>query len=119
MFIQLFVENAINHGLQQREKDGLLQTKFWKEEENKLVCEICDNGIGITNSKKNKRNGHKSCAMQKVNDRLEVFKNSGIVNVKVNTSNSADDPNFPGTCVKLQFINFNQYEEIHRYNYRR
>jgi len=117
MFIQPFVENAINHGLQKREKDGLLQIKFWKETENKLVCEICDNGIGMTNSNKNKRNGHKSRAMQNVNDRLEVFKHSGIVNVKVSTFNITNDPYFPGTRVKLQFTNFNQHEEIHHHNY--
>lgn len=47
MLIQPFVENAIRHGLLQKEKDGLLQIKIDMEERNQLSIIISDNGIGI------------------------------------------------------------------------
>jgi len=47
-----------------------------------------------------------------IQDRLEVYKMSGVANVKMATSNLTDDPIYPGTKVKLQFIKFNQYEEL-------
>jgi two-component sensor histidine kinase len=47
MLIQPFVENAIRHGLLQKEKDGLLQIKIDLEESNQLSIIISDNGIGI------------------------------------------------------------------------
>jgi sensor histidine kinase YesM len=47
MLIQPFVENAIRHGLLQKEKDGLLQIKIDMEESNQLSIIISDNGIGI------------------------------------------------------------------------
>lgn len=46
MLLQPFVENAINHGLVYKENnDGFLHIHF-KQDENKLVCIIEDNGIG-------------------------------------------------------------------------
>jgi ligand-binding sensor domain-containing protein len=47
MLIQPFVENAIRHGLLQKERDGLLQIKIDMEEKNQLSIVISDNGIGI------------------------------------------------------------------------
>ena len=47
MLIQPFVENAIRHGLLQKEKDGLLQIKIDLEESDQLSILISDNGIGI------------------------------------------------------------------------
>jgi LytS/YehU family sensor histidine kinase len=46
MLLQPFVENAINHGLVYKENnDGFLSIHF-KQEGDKLVCVIEDNGIG-------------------------------------------------------------------------
>ncbi|MEA5459888.1 two-component regulator propeller domain-containing protein [Arcicella sp. LKC2W] len=46
MLLQPFVENAINHGLVYKENnDGFLHIQF-KQDENKLICIIEDNGIG-------------------------------------------------------------------------
>jgi len=117
MLIQPFVENAINHGLQQRDKGGLLHIKFEKPTENELICEIRDNGIGVTNSGRQKQKNHKSRAMQNVSDRIQVFKNSGIADIKINTVNIYNDNQYPGTKVTLKLFNFYRYEKIHRNYY--
>lgn len=116
MLIQPYVENAINHGLLKREEGGLLNINFYKEDENELICEISDNGIGVINSKKNKFKRHKSRAMKNVQDRLQVFANSGVAQVSVNTSTLSNDPLYPGTKVKLFIKDFNKYEELYGNN---
>jgi hypothetical protein len=51
MVIQPFVENAIKHGLIPKKGEKKLDVKFYSHNGN-LYCDIRDNGIGITASKK-------------------------------------------------------------------
>lgn len=46
LLLQPYVENAINHGLVHRSSKGNLWIRFYKKSENRLLCEIEDNGIG-------------------------------------------------------------------------
>lgn len=47
LLLQPLVENAINHGLFHKEKDGLLIVKFLQGADNReLICIIEDNGVG-------------------------------------------------------------------------
>jgi len=116
MLIQPFVENAINHGLQHRKKDGELKIKFSKASENELTCEISDNGIGIENAGVFKKNGHKSRAMANVQNRLKLFESSNMAAIKIETKPLSQHKEFPGTQIKLQFINFKEYEELQSLN---
>jgi two-component sensor histidine kinase len=76
LLIQPFVENAILHGLRfKTEGQGLLTIHYYKED-NQLICEVIDNGIGraaaeaIKAKSSIKRN---SMGMKVTNDRIRVI----------------------------------------------
>lgn len=74
MFAQPFVENAIEHGLANKDGDGLLQISF-NQKGDMIHLEIYDNGVGLTQSEvmKSKYKEHKSLATQITRERLEIF----------------------------------------------
>ncbi len=75
MLIQPFVENAINHGLMHKKENKKLDVSFRKENDF-LVCEIDDNGIGRIEAQKikskNKRT-HQPKAMSVTRERLNLL----------------------------------------------
>lgn len=80
MLIQPFVENAILHGMMHKETRGEITIKIKEDEENQiLICEISDNGIGREASAKIKERykaegkKHKSIGMQLTRERLEAL----------------------------------------------
>ncbi len=46
-FIQPFIENSIEHGIAKKKEDGTISVQIIKESNNKIVCIIKDDGIGI------------------------------------------------------------------------
>jgi len=70
MLIQPFVENAIVHGMKGLGKKGMIKVQFRMEDE-KLICEIDDNGVGRETSGYN--SNHKSVALQVVKERLQKY----------------------------------------------
>jgi len=106
MIVQPFVENAINHGLnERRDKNGLLQIHFTKKYQT-LYCTITDNGIGRVNAQKSKWKGHKSRGMQIINDKVETLKASDIADVTIAINDlNPNDTIFPGTQVTLKLKN--------------
>jgi len=72
MLIQPFVENAIEHGLKPRGKDGLLKITMVLKN-NYIDVRVEDNGIGREKAKKIKErnhSGHRSMAMEITKERL-------------------------------------------------
>lgn len=85
MIIQPFVENAIWHGLMQKEEKGYLEIHLYRQE-GALFCKITDNGIGRKKAAKIKSKSsliHKSMGMQITAERLSLAKekNSSYVTV--------------------------------------
>ncbi|MGV3687013.1 MAG: tetratricopeptide repeat-containing sensor histidine kinase [Daejeonella sp.] len=72
MLIQPFVENAIWHGIMPKEEGGSIKLNFELVETDLLVS-IIDDGIGITNSGKNKRAGHTSHGMALITERVDLL----------------------------------------------
>ncbi len=74
MFAQPFIENAIEHGLANKNNDGQLIVNF-KMKDDLIQLEINDNGVGITQSEsmKAKYNEHKSLATQITKERIAVI----------------------------------------------
>ncbi len=77
MIIQPFVENSIWHGLMPSGRDGFIKLSF--NFENVTVDEktfrfftirITDNGIGLTEAQKNKKDGHVSQGIKIIQERL-------------------------------------------------
>jgi ligand-binding sensor domain-containing protein/putative methionine-R-sulfoxide reductase with GAF domain len=106
MMIQPLVENAIWHGLMQANKDKKIWVNF-SQADNKIVCTIEDNGIGIRQSEKLKekhRPLHRSLGLENLQKRIK------IMNEKYNTACSLHimdmketGINGSGTRVVLEF----------------
>ncbi|MBW1298855.1 tetratricopeptide repeat-containing sensor histidine kinase [Aquimarina litoralis] len=79
MFIQPFVENAIEHGLQ-GVTNGLIDIAVKKDTHNKLLeCKIVDNGIGFTSSNKLKEFddvAYESFSGKILEERLHIYSKS-------------------------------------------
>ncbi|MEO9477116.1 MAG: hypothetical protein ABJG41_16340 [Cyclobacteriaceae bacterium] len=70
LFAQPFVENAIEHGLKDKQAGGLISVRF-KANQGDILLEVEDKGSGIENNS-NKKN-HKSWAKTITEDRLSIF----------------------------------------------
>lgn len=75
LILQPFVENALIHGIQTLKETGKITIRFTMQEDF-LVCEIEDNGIGREKSKLLQKNKiHQSLGMQITERRLNFFNN--------------------------------------------
>ncbi|SIO47303.1 GAF domain-containing protein [Chitinophaga niabensis] len=79
MLIQPFLENAIWHGLMNKEGQRKLQIHWRRLKEEVLMCEILDNGIGREQSSRRQGNGlrgesHASKGMSLCMERVELYK---------------------------------------------
>lgn len=75
MIIQPFIENAIKHGLLHKRGEKVLSIVF-KEEQDTVLCEIVDNGIGREASMKinqRQRQQHVSFSTQATDERLGLL----------------------------------------------
>lgn len=71
MLTQPFVENAIEHGIQNLPYRGALQIDFSAINTRKLQISIADNGFGIKNSTASVKENHQSLSSQIVKERLK------------------------------------------------
>ena len=77
MLIQPFIENAVEHGMRQIEKDGMIQINY-QIENNELIITVIDNGKGLSSKTENK---HESLATVITKERIEnIFK---LLKVKI------------------------------------
>lgn len=67
MLTQPFIENAIKHGIRNKDEKGIIEIVFSFDQE-KLIFKIADNGLGFNDEKK--QSGHKSMAMKITKERL-------------------------------------------------
>ncbi len=77
MIIQPFVENSIWHGIMPLDKEGFIKLSFNFENVSVngssfrfFVIRITDNGIGLSEAQKNKKEGHISKGIEIIQDRL-------------------------------------------------
>lgn len=82
MLVQPFVENALHHGLANMEGQKNLQIKFSTPDDESLICEITDNGVGRKKAAELKSAIHPSLqhtpmGIQLVEDRLRLLSKPG------------------------------------------
>lgn len=85
MLAQPFVENAIEHGIFYKEGEGLLTIKI-SLNENVLIYEIEDDGIGLEAAVKMKKDikiQHKSHAIEITKERLEAINSGNNKNIEI------------------------------------
>lgn len=106
MLIQPFVENAINHGLdERRDKKGVLEIRFYKEKK-MLVCEINDNGVGRKNTRATHRKGHQSRGLGIIQEKIQTLRASELIDISFEIQDlDPTDPEHPGTQVILKIKN--------------
>ena len=108
LMIQPFVENAIWHGLMHKEGDRKIDISFRLENDDSIVCEVADNGIGRKRAAEIKERRsleikHQSKGMQLIKDKIDILKQQFKSDILVELSdvlNSAGD--VCGTKVTIQ-----------------
>ena len=102
LLLQPYIENAIWHGLSQKDGHGQLDIVIEKTEEN-LICSIEDDGIGRAKSAEIKVDGiqKKSLAMNISSQRIEWLKNDSNVKSSVEIIDKFDGNEATGTIVLL------------------
>ncbi|MBY0425965.1 MAG: histidine kinase, partial [Cytophagales bacterium] len=87
MIIQPYIENAFKHGLSKKENGGRLTINFYLNQQNLLICEITDNGLGRKKSKHvaEKPHPYPSKGTHLTTDRLN------LLNSKTNTPSYSID----------------------------
>jgi LytS/YehU family sensor histidine kinase len=106
MLIQPYVENAIWHGLLQKEEKGKLWVRFRVVASNMLYVEIEDNGIGREKAAEMKTKDlikQKSYGMQISRDRINLINNLYNLNNSITVRDLSDDKGIAtGTKIILQ-----------------
>ncbi|WP_418638289.1 histidine kinase [Winogradskyella sp.] len=95
LFIQPYVENALKHGLLHKKDNKKVTLNFMSNtEQNLLICEIIDNGIGRAASAKIKNQGignHKSFATSANQKRIDLLNRSQNKKVELKVEDIVDD----------------------------
>ncbi|MEM0991569.1 MAG: histidine kinase [Bacteroidota bacterium] len=102
MLIQPYVENAIKHGLHPRkDQEGELNIHF-SEQGNTLYCRIEDNGVGISNSRKRKKEKSLGSGLSIIQEKIVTLRQSELADVSVVIDDlAAANERFPGTAVEI------------------
>lgn len=106
LLLQPLVENALWHGLRQKEGDKKLSVVF-QEKNGNLVCTIQDNGIGRKKAEaiKTQKIGSQhfdSKGLELVRQRIETLKAAGLQDAAIHITDCQDeDGNATGTKVEI------------------
>ena len=100
LFLQPYLENAIKHGVGSRKGEGAWVKLNFYVENNYLVAEVEDNGIGYFNNKKDKK-GHQSLSMKINKERLMLIDEENKLDVKIETIYKNQETQYVGTRIKL------------------
>ena len=101
MLIQPFVENAIKHGLRNKEDKGTLEISFRKNAQ-VIYCKVKDDGIGREKARQLQEADHRSLALQIIRERLDVLKNVYNAELELSIEDLRTEQGNPaGTQVKI------------------
>jgi len=104
MLLQPFVENAIWHGLMQKEEEGTIIVEIKKEDEEFLNISIADDGIGREKAAelKSKSATHKSHGLKVTSQRIEMMNKLNSTGAQVHIFDLKDEQGIAtGTKVEL------------------
>jgi len=104
MLLQPFVENAIWHGLMQKDGEGTITIEIKKHDEEFLNISISDNGIGREKAAelKSKSATHKSHGLKVTSQRIEMMNKLNSTGAQVHIVDLKDEQgNALGTRVEL------------------
>jgi PAS domain S-box-containing protein len=102
LLIQPFVENAILHGLSNRESGGILRISIRQQSEDRVLFEVEDNGIGRDAARKLRdlhQKNHKSLGISLAEERLKMINSDSHVSIETDDLYAGKKPS--GTRVKI------------------
>jgi LytS/YehU family sensor histidine kinase len=105
VFLQPFVENAIQHGFAKKDcTQGLISIKI-KQKPKSIQINISDNGQGINSSLKNKKeSSHQSLGIKIFRERIRLIERKYKKTVKFEVFDlSEKNPELTGTSVNIDF----------------
>lgn len=104
MLIQPFLENAIWHGLMNKEGHRKLQIHWRRLKEAVLLCEILDNGVGRDQALRKRTEGHVSKGMNLCMERVDLYKALFNTTFNIRVFDLYDEDGTPqGTKVNIAF----------------
>ena len=106
MLLHTFVENAVWHGLMNKESRGKIDLRFSKINKKLILCEIEDNGIGRKKAAEHKsknRVKHKSKGTEIVKKRIELLNSKAKQKIRCETIDlENNNTQRTGTLVRLE-----------------
>ncbi len=109
LVLQPYVENAIKHGLMHKKGPKKLDIRFNKQD-NILICEVEDNGVGITRSKEIKAENKRlypSKAMNIIKERIAIINSSEADKMAVKIKDIHNETGLPAGTKVVISINQN------------
>jgi tetratricopeptide (TPR) repeat protein len=104
MLIQPFIENAIKHGIGNKDEKGHIFVRF-RRDDKKVICEVEDNGVGrekAWESEYTTKKDHKSLAIEIIKDRIQSLNKKLRQKINLTIIDLKTDTNEPlGTRVVL------------------
>ncbi len=97
MLTQPFIENAVEHGMRQVEKDGFIGVDY-KIQDTHLVIAVIDNGAGIDKSGKEK-GSHQSLATKITKERIENISRLQHIKIRMEIKEAFPDKENKGVKV--------------------
>lgn len=114
MLIQPYIENAVWHGLRYKEDKGLLEVKFYTEDQ-KLYCTVRDNGIGREESARLKTNHQKtyqSTGIKNTRERIDILNKLHGTSLQISIFDLNENGKATGTLVRISLPYIMQFEEV-------
>jgi sensor histidine kinase YesM len=106
LLIHPFIENAIEHGLKPKSSKGSLSVTFTYRND-RLICQIADNGIGMKNSRERQHREHTSrsnIGIVNAKKRIGIIKKLYKINIITTIQELHPGEEDPGTLVRLEFL---------------
>lgn len=97
MLLQPYIENAIWHGIMPLEQGGDLHITISLQNQDDLLIEISDNGVGIDNSLKHKKFTHTSKGMNLTQERINLINQIEVNPIQIQVKQNG----ISGTSVKI------------------
>lgn len=76
MLLQPIIENALKHAFTKSNKQNAITMNFSIYKNDFILCELIDNGIGLTNSKLDSDKITSGISLKNINERLQLIANS-------------------------------------------
>ena len=112
MLLQIYIENAINHGLRHlKDTEGHLIISCKKDGDD-MICSIDDNGVGFARAAQLNNNliGHKSMGLKLCAERIEMINELYGTEVIVQISDKGSTIDKHGTIVEITIPQIKIYE---------